>query len=337
MDLSEISEFGLIERIAQIAGSASAPLLKGIGDDTAVIATASDRVMLLTSDAMVEGRHFRRDWMTPYQIGTRAAAAALSDIAAMGGTAGAVFCTLCISRDWTVEAAEELFLGINSVAHHFGVSIGGGDTVSTTGPLVLDVVVVGTARHDLLWFRDAARPGDRVLVTGTLGDPAAAIALLSSAEAQWRSRFPKLMMSLTAPTARLCEAAALAPLRLVHAGMDISDGLVQDAGHIAKASRVGITINADSIPVSEELLHCAEVLDTDPLGWAAAGGEDFELLLTAEADSVPRLRDALTPLGVPLTDVGEVTIGSGVRIVDEGGVDVLLERSGWDHFQSPGK
>ncbi len=334
MDLSEIGEFGLIARIAQIVGEGNAPLIKGIGDDAAVITSEPDVVTLLSTDAMVEGQHFRFDWMSPYQVGHRAAAAALSDIAAMGGQPIALFCTLCLPSTCTVERAEQLIAGLQALAARFGISLAGGDIVATDGPLVVDVVALGKAHPDALWLREGAQAGDRVLVTGTLGNPAAAIELLLSDKSFRSAQFPQLLQSLTAPVPHLKAAAALAPIGKVHGAIDISDGLLQDAGHVATASGVAMQLRAADIPVSEQSLKCAELLGRDPLHWAAAGGEDFQLLLTAPPADVPQLQAALHALSVPLTDIGEVTPGAGVQLLDDNGDDICLVTGGWDHFRS---
>ncbi len=333
MDLSEIGEFGLIERIRQIIGAETPPLIKGIGDDAAVIASDPASVILLTSDAMAQGRHFQRQWMSPRQIGFRAAAAALSDIAAMGGAADAILCTLCLPPTWSVEEAEELVGGVQAVAGSFGISLAGGDIVAADGPLLIDVIVVGRAERDNLWLRENAQVGDRILVTGALGDAAAAIALFSSHQSGRRDEFPQLMQSLTAPVPRLEAAAALAPLGKVHAAIDISDGLLQDAGHVAAASDVAMRLWASDVPVSRQLLECAGLLGADPLSWAAAGGEDFELLLTAAPADVPDLQATLRQASVHLTDIGEVAAGSDAHLLDDHGHEIHLVTAGWNHFR----
>ncbi len=333
MDLSEIGEFGLIQRIRQIIGTETPPLIKGIGDDAAVIASQRGAAILVTTDAMVEGRHFLRRWMPSRQIGFRAAAAALSDIAAMGGAADAILCTLSLPPTGTVEEAEGLVGGIQAVAGRFGVSLAGGDIVAADGPLLIDIVVVGHAQRDNLWLRENARVGDRVLVTGALGNPAAAIALLGSRHSGRRADFPQLMQSLTAPVPRLELAAALAPLGKVHAAIDISDGLLQDAGHIATASGVALQLQASELPVAGQLLDCADLIGADPLSWAAAGGEDFELLLTASAADVTDLQAAARELAVSLSDIGAVTAGSDAHLLADDGQEIPLVTAGWDHFR----
>ncbi len=333
MDLSELGEFGLIERIQRIAGADQWPVVKGCGDDTAIIASRPSSVTLVSTDAMVEGRHFHREWMSPYQVGARAAGAALSDIAAMGGTATAIFSTLCIPKSWTVEDAEELVGGLAAVAHDFGICLAGGDIVSSAGPLMIDVTALGEAHPQRLWLRAAAAVGDAVLVTGTLGNAAGAVAMLDAKRASELSGFPHLVAKLKAPVPRLEVASALSALGHVHAGIDISDGLVQDAGHVAEASGVGIELWASQIPVSRQLLDCAKSLGADALQWAAAGGEDFELLLTAACRDVSALQQALSDSPIPLTQIGQVTDGSGVRLLDDEGDEVTVTTGGWDHFR----
>ncbi len=333
MDLSELGEFGLIERIRRIAGAGQWPVVKGCGDDTAVIASRPGSVILVSTDAMVEGRHFHREWMSAYQTGARAAGAALSDIAAMGGSATAIFCTLCISAAWTVEDIEELVQGLAAVADDFGLCLAGGDIVSSAGPLVIDVTALGEAHAERLWLREGAQVGDAVLVTGALGNAAGAIAMLEAGRASDLTRFPHLAAKLRAPVPRLEVAAGLSALGHVHAAIDISDGLVQDAGHVAEASGVGVELWASRLPVSRELLDCADLLGADALQWAAAGGEDFELLLTADGGDVAALQEALRQLAVPLTEIGQVTEGSGVRLLDDEGGEIGLPAGGWNHFR----
>ena len=333
MDLSELGEFGLIQRIRRIAGAGQWPVVKGCGDDTAVIASRPGSVILVSTDAMVEGSHFRREWMSAYQLGTRAAGAALSDIAAMGGTATAIFATLCISAAWTVEDIEELVKGLAAVANDFAICLAGGDIVSSAGPLVIDVTALGEAHAERLWLRGGAQVGDAVLVTGTLGNAAGAVAMLEAGKHSDLSGFPHLAASLRAPVPRLEVAAAFSALGHVHAAIDISDGLVQDAGHVAEASDVGVELWASRLPVSRQLLECAELLGADALQWAAAGGEDFELLLTADPGDVSALREALSQSSVPLTEIGKVTEGCGVRLRDDDGDEVRVAAGGWDHFR----
>lgn len=341
MNWSHVGEFGLIERIRHIAGSPRPPLITGIGDDAAVLSPTSATLALVSTDAMVEGRHFLRAWMTPAQIGARAAAAALSDIAAMGGIPTALLCSLCIGSGWTVAEIEELVQGASDLGRRFRVSLAGGDVVTAgvrddrcSVPLMIDMVALGQVQSDRVWLRSAAQAGDRVLVTGMLGGAAAAIALHTASSCHRQSRFGSLQMRLTSPIPRLDVSALLGPMSSIHAAIDISDGLLQDAGHVAAASGMRLQLHAATIPVDRQLLDCATLLGDDPLNWAVAGGEDYELLLTAPLEKVPEMQDALREIGVPLTDIGEVVEGEGVALLDGDGAEMKTSKCGWDHFRA---
>lgn len=332
MRLSDIGEFGFISRIAGLVTHRSPALTAGIGDDAAVLDPGDGYSILLSTDAMVEGRHFRRRWMHPRRIGGRAAAAALSDIAAMGGEALAILCTICIDPHWLVEDAEELFAGMQALAERFGAGLAGGDIVSAPGPLLVDITAIGRAVASEVWYRGGARPGDRLLITGCMGDAAAAVDLLESEDAISIDCFPRLHRALVEPSPRLDVAAALAGDHAVHAAIDTSDGLMQDAGHIAEASGVGIAVNAADIPVSGELIDCARLLGRDPLTWAAAGGEDYQLLLAVDHTLVDGLCGRALERGLHLIDIGQVLSGVGVSLLDESGNALDVKLGGWDHF-----
>lgn len=333
MDLSNIGEFGFINRIRRLVTHSHPALTTGIGDDAAVLEPGEGFAVLLSTDAMVEGRHFRRDWMSPRQIGGRAAAAAVSDIAAMGGEALAILCTICIDPAWPVDEAEQLFVGMQALAERSGAGLAGGDVVSAPGPLLIDITAVGRARTRAVWRRSGARVGDRLLLTGCVGDAAAAVDLLNSEDVLSVDCFPGLLTALREPSPRLDVAATLSGDPAVHAAIDTSDGLLSDAGHIAEASGVGIQISAADIPVSRELLECARLLRRDPLQWAAGGGEDFELLLAVDPSAADDIRARMLERGLRLVDIGHTVEGDGVSLLDETGTQMSVERGGWDHFR----
>ncbi len=334
MDLADVGEFGFIRRINSLVTHQGPAIVTGIGDDAAVLAPPAGCEVLLSTDAMVEGRHFRRDWMSQRQIGARAAAAALSDIAAMGGQAQAILCTLCIDPHIRIEEAEDLFIGMQALAERFGAGLAGGDIVAARGPMILDIVAVGTARTSCTWRRSGAREGDRLLLTGCLGDAAAAVDLLASDDAISIDCFPNLLRALAEPIPRLDVARLLAANSAIHAAIDTSDGLLQDSGHIAEASGVGLQINAADVPVSRELLDCARLLRRDPLGWAVSGGEDFELLLAVEASAVEDIAGLLLEEGIRAAEIGAVVGGEGVALLDQDGDRLSPPARGWDHFSA---
>lgn len=301
-------EFRFIRRLIRRFGSLAA----GIGDDAALVHVPRDNMLAISTDTSVENVHFRRDWLTMDEIGYRATTAALSDLAAMGAAGGGILVVLATPED-ARENLDALADGIARAATVAGVRIYGGDT-SRAAALSLSITVFGNAREPMR--RDAARAGDHVYVTGALGGSGAALRALEGGAPllpEWRDRFAR-------PQARLREARWLVG-RGARAAIDISDGLLADAAHIAAASNVRIDINVERIPV---------VIGVDQ-ATAARSGEEYELLLTS---AIPIDCDAFAArFGIPLTDIGSVTDGEpGVRAILDGR-PIGLEHSGFDHFR----
>ena len=332
MRLEELGEFSLIDRIAALTAEPSSVVRAGIGDDAAVLELAGDERLLVTTDAFVEDVHFRRQWLTPTQIGARAAGAALSDIAAMGGRPIAVLVSAGWPPSLDVAAAQQLIDGLAQVGGRYGAALAGGDTAASPGGIFIDVIVIGTVRQP--WLRSTAQPGDVLLVTGSLGEAAAALALLQSEVVADAAALPVALRERFAnPTPRLAVAEALAELGAVTAAIDISDGLVQDAGHLARSSRAAITIEADRLPISPPARRAAQQLGADPLQWALTSGEEYELLLTVAPDLVQQAAELVADKGgTTLTPIGQVSQGEGVVVLDESGEPLELPTSGWNHF-----
>lgn len=322
MRLRDLGEFGFIAAVSRLAACDDPDVVVGLGDDCAVIRTHSGDLLAVTTDAMLEGRHFRLDWLTPYEVGARAMTAALSDLAAMGATPRFAFASMGMPAEWEVVTAEELARGLAEQAAAHGACLIGGDTIASHEHALVDVIVIG-ACGEHIWQRSGARVGDLVAVTGDLGGCATAIA----ARASGLTDIP-CWKRYASPVPRIAVAERLAPLGLVTACLDISDGLVQDAGHICERSGVGTRLDSAALPLSPTTLETAQMIGREALGFALSGGEDFELLLTAPAEAMPELQAAA---GVPLTIIGEVTADSGVKVMGpEGPVEV--QRGGWDHF-----
>lgn len=300
-------EFRFIRRMIRRFGS----LAVGVGDDAALVHVPRDNMIAISTDTSVDNVHFRRDWLTMDEIGYRATTAAISDLAAMGATGVGILVALATPPE-AREALDALGDGIARAAVASGVHIFGGDTVRSS-VLSLAITAFGNTREALR--RDAARAGHHVYVTGVLGGPAAAVRALSDGKpvpAAWRARFAN-------PHARLREARWAAG-RGARAAIDISDGLLADASHIAAASNVHITIDLDRVPVIEGV---------DPLA-AVQAGEEYELLLTS---AIPLDCDAFrSRFDVRLTEVGTVTDGEPGVVVTSGGVALDVDLRGYDHF-----
>jgi thiamine-monophosphate kinase len=289
------------------------PQARGIGDDAAALDFPAGELLIASTDASVEGVHFKRDWLTPTEIGGRATAAALSDLAAMAARPLGVLLALGVPDDWR-EKLVELADGAGSVAAQHGCPIVGGNiTRARAGELSLTITVLGSAREPLR--RSGAHVGDRICVTGRLGGPGAALRdLLSS-----RVPLAEHLARFVSPVPRIREARWLAE-RGAHAAIDISDGLLSDANHMAVASRVTLSLDLDRIPC---------VPGVSPAE-AAVSGEEYELLLAIPADASDLTRELEAQFGVPLTEIGVVENASDAPLKTRGRrVDPAR---GHDHF-----
>ena len=339
MRLSDIGgEFGFIDHIrATFAGAKADGLAVPLGDDAAVLDVPPDRQTVVTTDGLVEGVHFRRDWSDPYSIGWKAAAVNLSDIAAMGADPTFAFVSLALPADETVEWVERLYDGLCDCLNRYGARLAGGDTNSAGaagGGLVISVTQLGTVPRGQALTRSGGRVGDLLLVTGTLGDSAAGMALLSHCGAVKAEKVNKgVVQAHRRPQPRVVAARAARETGGVHAAMDISDGLAGDLPKLCAASGVGAKINAAALPLSEALEAAAKELDLSPLDLALDGGECCELLLAVAPGDLEAVQAAVAATGTTLTPIGEV-VRAGFRILGPDGADLPTERRGWDHFTS---
>lgn len=334
MLLSDIGgEFGFIDRLrATYAGAVEGDLILSLGDDAAILEVPADRQAVVTTDLLIEGVHFRRDWSDPYSIGWKAAAVNLSDIAAMGADPTFAFVSLALPPDETVEGLERLYDGFCDCLTRYGARLAGGDTNRTPGGLMINVTQMGTVPRGQALTRVGAKIGDILLVTGTLGDSAAGLTLLSQmGAAQAEKAGQALVQTHRRPQPRVVAARAARETGLVHAALDISDGLAADAQKLCAASGVGARIDAASLPLSDALKAVAEELSLSALDLALDGGEDFELLLAVAPNDVETVQAAVTATGTSLTAIGEV-VRTGFRILSPDGTELPWEGRGWDHF-----
>jgi thiamine-monophosphate kinase len=305
--------------------------VQGIGDDAAVVRA---RPVCVTSlDAMIDGVHFRlqKGWATPAEVGHRALAGALSDLAAMGAQTGEAYLMLGIPAGFGEERALELVRGADALAVRTGTTIAGGDVVAA-GALAVSVTVVGWAeRPEVLITRAGARAGDLVGVTGRLGGPALALAVMQGRTPRTPAS-ERALASARAPLPRLAEGEALAGAG-VHAMIDLSDGLASDAGHIGRASGVELHIELAKLPLEHGVAEGAAALELAPWQLAAAGGEDYELCFCAAAADRSRVAQAVAALGAThVSWIGEVRAGTpGVQLSDERGDAVRIE--GYEHLR----
>lgn len=292
----------------------------GIGDDAAALAVPDGFRLLATTDMLVAGVHFLHD-APPRALGGRALAINVSDIAAMGGLPLAALVSLALPPSTPVQWVEELYEGLAAGARQLGMGIAGGNVTRTSGPICIDITVLGTAAAGRLVTRDGALVGDILGVTGVLGSEAA-----RRATSGQRSD-----LDLPVPVPRVDAGRNLAATGAVHAMIDLSDGLAADLHHLAAASRVGAVVRAADVPVSIEARKAAASLGTNPLDFALAGGEDYELLFTVAGTDWDRIVSVSGSLS--LYRIGTILAAEhGVVLEKDGGRREPLPATGWRHF-----
>jgi thiamine-monophosphate kinase len=327
-------EDDLVRLIRELVRRRAPGLLAGVGDDCAVLETGGGAALLATTDLLVEDVHFRRRWAEPADVGAKALAVNVSDIAAMGGTPRWALVGLACPEATRADEIEAVYRGALAVADTHGVAIVGGDTSASPAGWIVSITLLGEAVHPIL--RSTARPGDVVAVTGTLGRSAAGLAVLERT-APPRGVDAAMLDDVTGahlrPRARVNEGRWLAGAGGVTAMMDLSDGLATDLGRLVVESGVAATVDVSRLPIAPGTRAVAEALDADAVDWATGGGEDYELLVICEAAAIARLSEGLArATGTALTAVGEITAGSGTRWRDGRGRAVAVA-PGFEHFR----
>ena len=318
-----LSEFDLIKQYFRRDRPGRADL--GIGDDCALLTPAPGRQLAISSDMLVEDRHFFAG-ADPFMLGHKSLAVNLSDLAAMG--ARPVGFTLALS----LPAADPVWLdgfsrGLFALADTFDCELVGGDT--TKGPLNICITVFGELTPGHALRRDAARAGDDIWISGTLGDARLALAASWQEVALSLDAHAQAAQRMHMPSPRVALGLALAAQPVAHAALDISDGLVGDIKHILAASRVGATLDADALPAGPVLAGQEAALRRR---FTLAGGDDYELCFTAPVGHRAAVLEAGRASGTPVTRVGRIEAEAGLRLVDAQGTPFDLELSGWDHF-----
>ena len=324
--VNEIGEFGLIERLSALLPTAPA-VLEGIGDDCAVL-RVFDRILLVSCDLSVEEVHFRCGTMPAEAIGWRAAASGLSDIAAMGGAPTFCLVALACPGNWDVAHVEDLYRGLSDAVLQAGAVVVGGDTTRSSDRLTLDVTVIGDMVGERYLLRRGAQMGDKVAMTGRPGMSAGGLDAITNKRAA-----PELVRAHEHPCPRIAEGQWLCTCPSVHAMIDVSDGVVQDAGHLSNAAGLGIDIDPEAVPIDPALSEYCGAYGLDPLSLALTGGEDYELLFAIDGadpeDSLERFRREFR---TDITVIGSFTDEwHDVRVAGE-----PVDRGGFDHFAPTG-
>ncbi len=332
-----MTEFELIARITAGLPAKAPELPLGAGDDCAIVAGPGGRDWLVTADALLEGVHFRREWTELEQLGRKALAVNLSDIAAMGGAARFFLVTLGVPPGMGAADALRLHRGMAGLAAEAGALLIGGDTTASLQGIAISITAIGEAPAGGALLRSGARPGDGVFVTGALGGSALGLLLLQREERP-QGAGPFIGRHLD-PAARLAAGRMLRGSGAVTAMIDISDGLMADLGHIAEASGCGFEIDAARLPLQEGLADMASAIGADARQLALAGGEDYELCFTVRPERAEALLAAWdeAAAGCPIARIGSVVADRKVRrALDAAGRGIALSAAGFDHFAMPG-
>jgi thiamine-monophosphate kinase len=325
------SEDELVAQLREIcAPTAPRKLLVGIGDDAAVWRPSRSNLSVITTDALVEDVHFTLAAMSPREIGSRALAANLSDIAAMG--ARPVLATIALGVNARSDAAwiRELYLGMAGLAQRSGCALAGGD-ITRSPAISLAITVVGEVRPSNLKRRSGARPGDVIMVTSPLGASHAGLRLaIDRPDLAADPRYDRLLRAFRTPEPPLAQGRWLGASRSVHALMDSSDGLSTDLARLCAASGVGATI--DHVPLDPDARSVAQLFGDDPDAYALGGGEDFALIAVIAARAAGYLAGRFAQrFGAPLIPVGRITATPGLRQK----TGELIPPAGYDHFSKP--
>ena len=309
-----IGEFGLIDWIRRNTGETRQGTVQGIGDDCAIFRPSPGAELLVTTDMLLDGRHFHLERDGPEAVGYKAMGVNLSDIAAMAGVPRAAVVSVALPRNGGIALAQGLHAGLKRMADRFDVDLIGGDTNAWDGPLVVNVALLGETTVQGPVRRSGAQVGDWVLVTGPLGG------------SFFRGRHLR-------PEPRIKEALALNSQARLRAMIDISDGLSSDLGHILEESGgLGALLDDSAIPIHEDAITQSRDDGLPPLDHALHDGEDFELCLVASPEDARRLL-AHPPEPAKLYRVGEITSEPGLRLRGADGTIAVLQPRGFDHFR----
>ena len=332
MKIKDIGEFGLIERIHARAGRSSYPVVIGIGDDASVLDVGSHNQAVTTTDMLIEGVHFLRDAIDPFDLGFKSHAVNLSDIAAMGAVPAQSFLSFGLPPDMDVETIDIFMDGFMEVGE--GVPLSGGDTVSSPEGWVISVTVIGLAPSGRVPRRDAAMPGDSIWLCGPVGDSAAGLSILLGRSERVNDQNTQFLIQRhNRPLPQVRMGRILLEAGISHCAIDVSDGLLQDLGYICESSKVGAELDREQIPLSAPIRELASANKTDPYAWALRGGEDYSLLFTVKPEKEKKLLDVLERQEIEAVPIGKIVPATGIRVFSEGAEVETGPDGGFDHFR----
>lgn len=339
---STIQEFPLIRGLARQFARHAPGLIKGIGDDAAVVEPTSQTWWHITTDLLAEGIHFDFKSASPQSIGYRAGMANLSDLAAMGAVPRYMVVSLAIPKTLNSSHIVKIYSGLMDACHHDRVALIGGDTSASKTGLFLNITLIGTTPTQQALFRHGAHVGDLIYVTGTLGDSLAGLRLVLPVHRGRRSIRRRIPLSSAHqrflidrhfhPTARVAEGQWLNQQQLASAAIDVSDGLSGDLRHLCEASRVGAEIEIESLPISPACQAYGHAAGTSPVQLALTGGEDYELLFTAAPIARSMIEHQARTRGYHVTCIGTIRPKRFGIQMSSGGKTQPLPVTSYEHF-----
>jgi thiamine-monophosphate kinase len=339
-ELSEIGEFGLIDRLKEYLPAKSEAVVKSIGDDAAVIKNGDGTVQLISTDLLMEGVHFDLAYTPLKHLGFKSVAVNVSDIAAMYGKPSHIVVGIALSNRFSVEAIEELYAGMKLACEEYSIDLVGGDTTSSKSGLGISVTVVGTAQKEEVVYRSGAQVNDLICVTGDLGGAFMGLQVLER-EKQVYMTNPDMQPELIEkeyivqrqlrPDARMDVVKSLKSLGVQPTSMiDVSDGLASELKHLCKESNVGAYIYESKLPIDPVTFDTAREFDLDPLTIMLNGGEDYELLFTIPQSDFEKVRNH-----PDISIIGYVkNADEGLHVFTKGEHLVPITAQGWNHFKA---
>ena len=332
--LSEIGEFGLIRHFSGHFKNNLPEGFTGIGDDCAILPLNNDEALLVTTDMLIEDRHFLSDKISPFELGHKSLAVNLSDIAAMGGSPTGAFLSIGIPPKLDVDWLDEFFRGIRELGERTGTLLLGGDTTKSPDRLVINIAVLGKALTGRIKKRNSAMSGDHICLTGFVGDSAGGLKiLLEKKEINCDAEY--LIKQHHLPQPHLDEGKWLAAQPEVNAMMDVSDGIASDIRRILESSEKGAEIILENLPLSQSLRRTSEKYGWNTYETAVGGGEDYCLMLTVSGNGFSGIKQAFEKkFGRPLFNIGRITDKTLNLEFKHGGKSVVFSKCGFDHFKN---
>ena len=337
-EIESIGEFGLIDELTGEFELANDSSIKGIGDDCAVISSDGDHCKLLSADMLVEGVHFNLSYMPLKSLGFKAVSVNVSDICAMNGKPEQITVSLGVSSKFPVEALKELYAGIKAACEYYSVDLIGGDTTSSYSGLIVSISVIGVAKKDKIAYRGGAKENDLLIVSGDIGSSYLGLQILEREKGVFNANpniqpkldgYDELIKRQLQPMARkdvisMFQEMSFKPTSMI----DISDGLASEIMHLAKSSECSFSIYSDKLPITEKSILTSEELGLDPFVCALNGGEDYELLFSADQKDFEKFKN-----NPNFSIIGFAADKSnGNLLIDKNDSAVTLDAQGWRHF-----